>query len=355
MLEHAGIGTYIRNVVPRTIAKRPAWRFTLLAPRLWRRAPAWARSPNVAVVVCSTSIYSLGEQLELPFRTPPRVNVYWSPHYNIPLFSRAPLVVTVHDVAHLALADIHAGALRQLYATRMFGAVRARARAIMFDSAFTAREFSRLVGEPTESTVIHLGVDASWGRAADEPPAHDRPYLLFVGSVKPHKNLLGLLQAFESLVERIEHDLVIIGAHSGQRTIDTRAMTFAARLGSRVQFFEGVDDARLKRYVGGAFALVLPSLYEGFGLPALEAMAGGCPCIVSSSASLPEVCGDAALYCDPRSPDDIAAQIVRLVRDPQLRERLVRAGRDRAAEFDWDLTADRTTAVLERAMTETAS
>lgn len=348
MLRHAGIGTYIRNVVPRVIASRPAWHFTLLAPR--GASTAFSVFTNATVVPCDSRIYSVAEQLELPMRAPSGADVFWSPHYNVPLGARARLVVTVHDVAHLALPEIHGGALRQLYARRMFAAVRRRARAIMFNSAFTEDEFARLVGATKKSTVIHLGVDESWSMPVDGPPPHARPYLLFVGSVKPHKNLLMLIRAFETLLGLIEHDLVIVGACHGQRTLDTPALALGASLGDRVRFVDGVEDAALKRYVTCATALVLPSLYEGFGLPALEAMAAGCPCIVSTAASLPEVCGDAALYCDPRDVGDIARCIYSMVTDAALRDRLVRAGRARAGQFDWNQTAARSAAVLERVM-----
>ena len=345
-----GIGTYIRNVVPRIIASRPTWRFTLFAPRNNEPVAEWTRPGTATIVRCISPIYSIAEQAELPLRTPRNADLFWSPHYNVPLLSRLPLVVTVHDVAHLALAEMYGRGLRKVYAYRMFSAVRARASEIMFDSAFTEREFARLVGAPASASTIHLGVDGSWSSPVGDPSPHPHPYILFVGSVKPHKNLIGLLRAFESLQTRIAHDLVIVGAYAGQRTHDGPAIELGARLGDRVAFVDGVDDETLKRYVAGATALVLPSFYEGFGLPALEAMAAGCPCVVSSAASLPEVCGDAALYCDPNSPSDIAAQIYRLVGDDGLRIKLIAAGRERAAQFDWDVTAARAAAVLERGM-----
>ena len=126
MLRHAGIGTYIRNVVPRVVERRSDWHFTLLVPRNAEQFHRWSALANVTVVPCDSHIYSLAEQFELPARTPRRASLFWAPHYNIPLLSRVPLVVTIHDVAHLALADMYGGALRQIYARRMFAAVRTR-------------------------------------------------------------------------------------------------------------------------------------------------------------------------------------------------------------------------------------
>lgn len=348
MLRHAGIGTYIRNVVPRVIAARPGWRFTLLtAPAA---LPDWAPSERVRFTSCSSAIYTIAEQVELPLRAPRGVDLFWSPHYNIPVFSRAPLVVTVHDVCHLAMTDLYGGAARLAYARYMFGTVRRRAREILFDSDFTRSEFVRHVGEPRRSTTALLGVDAWWG-AIPTSPRPPRPYVLFVGSGKPHKNLVALIRAFELLLDRVpEHDLVLVGSFEHQRTVDTDALTLARSLGRRVRLVGDADDAAVRTYVANAAALVLPSLYEGFGLPAVEAMAAGCPCLVSNAASLPEVCGDAALYCDPRDPADMAKQLERLLTDDVLRARLVRAGRARAGSFDWNVTAQRTAQVLDRAL-----
>lgn len=348
MLRHAGIGTYIRHVVPRIVAARPDWRFTLLGPR--GTVLDWGVESllNAMVVPCWSKIYTLSEQLELPLRAS-RADLFWSPHYNIPMLSRASLVVTVHDVAHLAMPEIYAGGLKLQYARHVFNAVRRRAREVIFDSEFSHTEFLRYVGEPRHATTIHLGVGSEWSEPIPGPSPHPRPYILFVGSAKPHKNLGTLLEAFDRLRDTIAHDLIIIGGQE-QRTVDTMALGVATRLGGRVVTISDADDVTLRRFVAHAAALVLPSLYEGFGLPPLEAMAAGCPTIVSTAASLIEVCGNASLYCDPMDSDDMARQIVRLLGDADLRARLIKAGRTRAVQFDWDVCAARTAAVIERAL-----
>ena len=351
MARHAGIGTYIRHVVPRVVAARPDWRFTLLGPREPVRDWGTDLASNAKVVRCRSNIYTLIEQLELPLRTPRAVNLFWSPHYNIPVFSRTPLVVTVHDVCHLAMPETYGGGLKLRYAQRMFDAVRRRARAVMFDSDFSHNEFERYVGAPRRATTIHLGVGSDWFEPVAGTAPHLRPYIVFVGSTKPHKNLLTLLQAFERIRDAIPHDLVIVGGQD-HRTVDTAALSVAARLGDRVRTVSDADDEMLKRFVAHATGLVLPSLYEGFGLPPLEAMAAGCPTLVSTAPALIEVCGGASLYCDPRDSDDMSRQISRLVGDARLRARLIRAGRARAAQFDWDVCAERTVAVIERALAE---
>lgn len=346
-MDGAGIGTYLHNILPRIVAARASWQFTVITTRPSTRTAALARYENVEFAPCRSTIYSLSEQAELPTRAPRRASLFWSPHYNIPILSRAPIAVTVHDVAHLALPEFFPGVAKRFYAKRMFAAVRDRARAVMFDSDFTAREFERLVGRPRLGCTIPLGVDESWFNTSTQPAAAKRPYLLFIGSVKPHKNLPALMAAFERVAGSIPHDLVVIGATRGQRTIDHSALASGARLGHRVKFLDRVDDAVLRGYVQRATGLVFPSLYEGFGLPPLEAMAAGCPPVVSNAGSLPEVCGDAALYCDPLDVDDIARQLMRIVSDESLRCSLIQRGRLRAAEFTWAQAAERTLGVLE--------
>lgn len=362
MARHAGVGTYIRQLLPRVVSRLPDAAFTVVArPRedlaAWMPAePGWAE--RVRVVRASSDIYSLRQHWELGALTRrERPDLWWVPHYDVPRFLGAPFVATVHDVAHLALGEMYGGPLRTSYARLMFGRVRRHARRIIFVSRFTQTEFVRLVGEPSsEHAVIHSGVDDVWSAPAAEPESPlDRPYLLFLGSVKPHKNLSSLLAAFEQISAEIPHHLVIVGANAGLRTGDALAARIPPSLVGRVRITGSVDESLLHRYMAHATALVLPSLYEGFGLPPLEAMAAGCACIVSAAASLPEVCGPAAVYCDPHDPADIARQIRRVIADSGLHERLVAAGREHARRFRWQTAAEKTAAVLASALDPASS
>jgi glycosyltransferase involved in cell wall biosynthesis len=349
MLRHAGIGTYIRSVVPRVMAVRPAWHFTLLAAQ--GVSHDWQASGRATVTPCASDIYTIREQVELPVRTPRRADLFWSPHYNVPVLSRLPLVVTVHDFCHLAMSNLYGGPARTAYAKFMFDTVCKHAAEILFDSDFTRAEFARYVGEPRRGTTALLGVDPVWRSVRHRRRPHDRSYVLFVGSAKPHKNLGALLQAFALCRDQLpDHDVILLGSFERQRTLDSRALALAASLGKRVRIVAGASDDVVQSYVANASALVLPSLYEGFGLPAVEAMATGCPCLVSNAAALPEVCAGGALYCDPTNPTDIAGQLVRLLTDDDLRATLVRAGHLRAAALDWNETAAQTASVLDRAL-----
>lgn len=352
MLEHSGIGTYLRHLLPRVAAAVPAEVDVQVLGGAALEALPWPPGREVTLTRSDAPIYSVREQVEGAVRalSAPRGEVYWSPHYNVPLLRRGRMLVTVHDLAHLALPSLVPARYRRAYARLLFRRVRG-ATARLFDSRFTADEYRRLVGpQGPLDEVVYPGVGEEWFSVERGEPPHPRPYLLYVGNVKPHKNVRGLLEAFGLLAEAVEHDLVIVGKREGFIHGDPEVVRRAEGLGGRVHFTGWVEDEVLRRWVANAAALVLPSQYEGFGLPPLEAMACGCPVVVSRVASLPEVCGEAAVYCDPRSPAEIAGAVRRLLREPGLREEMVGRGRERAREFGWERTARETVAVLARVM-----
>lgn len=344
----SGIGTYVRQLVPRLVALRPDLRWTLLGRSVELAGEPVLREEQVAFQHCDVPIYSVREQISLPFCAPPGQRVFWSPHYNIPLLGTGKLLVTVHDLAHLALQQYRGAPHRRLYAEMMFRAAARKAEAILCDSLFTADELVRRAdADPRRISVVSLGVDRAWFHVQPDTMPHARPYLLFVGNVKPHKNLAGLIRAFALLLNRVPHDLVIVGQQNGLLTGDASAPELAAALGGRVCFTGYVGDALLRQYYAHAAALVLPSFYEGFGLPALEAMACGTPVAVSRVASLPEVCGTAALYFDPYDSREMAAVILSLLTDSGLSTEMRERGRERAREFTWKRCAQQTAAVLD--------
>lgn len=348
----SGIGTYLAELLPRLIAARPELSFALLGPSSVLHDLPGTEAANVRIINLDVPIYSLQEQLALPWSIPAGTDLLWSPHYNIPLAWRGRLAVTVHDLAHLAVPEFVDGVHRRAYARFMFRQVARRASAIITVSDFTATEFDRLVGsQRVKPEVVHSGVDGGWFEIPPSASPHARPYLLYVGNVKPHKNLGRLLEAFRQVDSRIQCDLLILGKNEGFLSRDGTVRAAAERLAPRVQLLGALPREQLTRYVSHALALVLPSLYEGFGLPPLEAMACGCPAIVSNVASLPEVCGDAAVYFNPLEPASIAEAILRVVEEPGLRETLQSRGLERARRFTWESSAGKTLTILERALT----
>lgn len=343
MLDASGIGTYIRHLLPLILTARPQDRFVLLGDPDRIAMHEWSRADTVQIIPCRARIYSVSEQWQLLTRTPRHVDLFWTPHYNVPVVRPRKLLVTIHDLFHLAMPALVPGVHRRLYARMMFEMVRRRASLILTDSHFTASEFRRLLGSNGPPLrPVHLGINESWFHATPTRRPHTEPFLLYVGNVKPHKNLITLLRAFRSIQPVIPHHLIIIGKREGFITGDPAAVELATSMSARVHFAGEVEISLLEQYMACADALVHPSLYEGFGLPPLEAMASGCPVIVSHAASLPEVCGDAALYCDPYSVQDVAEKILRLLQDRDLQETARQRGRARAAMFTWSRCADQT-------------
>jgi glycosyltransferase involved in cell wall biosynthesis len=352
MIASSGIGTYLRNTLSRIIQARPSWHFTLLGDR---EQLTDLGSPETLVDIkdAGAPVYSLREQLDFARFGLRRADLFWSPHYNIPLTRTSRLVVTVHDVMHLTLPEYRDHWMRRQYATTMYSAVRRRAAAVICVSDFTRRELERVVGAGAATHVVHNGVAPSWFDVSRSGGmnAPERPYIVFVGLAKPHKNLVGLLRAFAMIHDRVSHDLVIVGSRrEALRTRDRRIDETSAALNGRVRFAEHLDLCSLQQLVAGADALVQPSFYEGFGLPPLEAMAAGTACLVSRIDPLVEVCADAVAYCDPRDPADIARRLLEVLENQETRQELGRRGRERARSFSWDRSATETLAVFDQAL-----
>jgi glycosyltransferase involved in cell wall biosynthesis len=343
MIRMSGIGTYIEELLPRVIE---AWRgaqFTILGdPQLLPRIiPPSAR---VDFRRFDAGMYSAREQVDFMRVIPRETDLLWVPHFNVPLLYKRAMAVTVHDVFHLASADVPR--LNRLYASLLFRSVIRNAAVVLCDSAFTAAELRRLVGEPRHLKVVPLGVGGQWAKLPPRLPSTQAPYLLVVGNVKPHKNLKRLVAAFARAAEAIPHRLVIVGRREGLRTLDTEVEALAEGLGARVEFTGFVSRAVLEQYVANCAALVQPSVYEGFGLPPLEAMAAGRPVAVSSAASLPEVCGPEAEYFDPFDVDSIADALRRVVQPAAQAADAVARRMEWARRFDWDACAAATSTEL---------
>jgi glycosyltransferase involved in cell wall biosynthesis len=355
----AGIGTYIRQLIPRVLQRLPGTNCTVwLAPTSedWFADVQEKTGGRVSGEVLIARPFSMREQPVLR-RTLRSDHLLWATSLSHPLFWRGPLVATVHDVAQLALpADLAGGKSAQLGAWVHLQSLRLCARELIFVSEFSRREFEHHVGATSQTTTVTpLGVDAVWTEQIGERP-QATPYFVSVGSVRPHKNFGFLVRAFAAVADQLPHELVIIGDLRGGRTVDGSIAQQIAQLGTRVRLLGRVPDEELQRWVAHADAMVFPSLYEGFGLPPLEALAAGCPVLCSTAGALQEVCGDAAVYFDPRKPASLQERLLQQAAcSPALRAECVARGRMRAREFDWERTADLTAIVLERALKELQS
>ena len=344
----SGIGTYIKEVVPGVIRSLPEYEFALLGNPKEIASLKLPNDAKIQIIPASSKMYSLKEQWEIPGLIPKNSKLYFSPHYPTPIGYRGKLVATVHDLFHLAMPDLVGGLHKKLYAKWMLNRLTHKADAIITVSEFSKAEFVKYIGPDVEKVhAIPLGVNESWFIPSDLPNLHPRPYLLFIGNVKPNKNLSNLVLAYQKVLLNIPHDLVIVGKKDGFQSSDQAVYEIAKAYPDRIHFTGFVPDALLKSYMDHASAFIFPSIYEGFGLPPLEAMASGIPTIVSQTASLPEVCGDATLYCDPFSIHDIAQKIEQLICDPLLQNELRIKGLSRAKLFTWAKTIEKTAKLLD--------
>jgi glycosyltransferase involved in cell wall biosynthesis len=259
--------------------------------------------------------------------------------------------VTVHDVFHIAMERYVPGFHRRWYARMMFDQLARKAVKVIAVSQFTRSELAIWTKvDPRKVRAVHNGVDPSWFDVPRTASPHPRPYLLFVGNIKPHKNLGWLLEAFESLKDRIPHDLVLVGKKEGFIVGDKTILEKSRELKGRVHFTGEIDGERLRQYYAFTDLLVFPSLYEGFGLPPLEAMACGRPVAASFIPSLVEICGKAVQFFDPNRPEDIAQKILEVLGNEGLRQDLVKKGLERARLFTWEKCAEGTREVIEDAL-----
>lgn len=276
-----------------------------------------------------------------------RCDILFMPIQQLPIVRpRMKTVVVVHDLAFHYYPEYFTykdWALLHLFTAQ----VAREADEIIAVSAATARDVEKFYGRSEHVSVVHHGVDFDrfhprGGITASRPLA--QPYVLFVGQIQPRKNIIRLVEAFEQLAEReAELHLVIVGSH-GWLQQPLVARIEGSRYRARIKVMSAVSDADLPTWYAHAEVFVLPSMYEGFGMPVLEAMAAGCPVVTSTVSSLPEVAGEAAVLVDPTDTEAIAAGIL-VARNK--RDELRARGKERAAEFSWEETARKTGRVLQ--------
>jgi glycosyltransferase involved in cell wall biosynthesis len=272
------------------------------------------------------------------------VDVLHAPSYVAPLKAEVPVVLTLHDVIALKYPHLCSRANARHYRHVLPLAAR-KASLIVASSCATRDDIVSILGLPPEKVrVIYPGVDAVFHPVADEGVLAaacrawhlPRRFILFVGNIEPKKGLDTLMVAFDNLVrrEKLPHGLVVVGApQRGMRRL--RALVSRLGLGERVLFTGHMPQGDLPALYSLADLFVFPSLYEGFGLPPLEAMACGTPVVCSNAGSLPEVVADAAVTVPPGDAEALRQAIAHGVADDTLRERLVSKGRERVARFTW--------------------
>lgn len=312
-----GIGTFLKAAL---ISIREAGRCKLSLICL-KKDKEQLEPLSCRLIEMDTPVYTVSEQLQYRKTIPP-CDLFWSPHFNVPLFPiRAKKrLVTVHDVYHLAHFS-SLSSLQKVYAQVMYNAAFRLSDQVTTVSEFSKQEILRYAAfKPKNIRVVSPGLAHFISQAKSGVL---RNHILCVGNRKPHKNLVRLMQAYDLLCPSVP--LIIVGDFDKEVF---KKMEKSPFLKQNVHFTGHVSDERLKELYAAAKMLVFPSTYEGFGYPPLEAMAYGCPVVAARAASVPEVCQDAVEYVDPFSIESIAAGMERILKDPLRQEELSRKGRE---------------------------
>ena len=349
MHKASGIGTYIKSILPFLVEK---FEVILLGSRAEIQDYAWSKS--VKILECKSKIYSIKEQLELPLKIP-KCDIFWSPHYNIPILPiRAKFrVVTIHDAFHLAFYDT-LNFMQKIYAKTILNQALSRSDIVLSVSNFSRSEILKYTKTDKNIFIAPNAIDERrfnyyYDSNTLETVARDyslpKNFVLFVGNVKPHKNLKNLLFA----LEKMDLNLVIVGKKDGFITGDSVISEIIRRknLSDRIFFTGYVKDADIAAIYNLAKLFVFPSLYEGFGIPPLEAQACGCPVACSDAASLPEACGDSVMYFDPHSVKDMRDKIQMVLDDENLQNELRAKGFENVKRFSWERSAKQIIEIME--------
>ncbi len=358
-LHDFGIGTYIRNLL-RELARLDRQTEFVVLCRPDDREALVPLGDNFRAVSDSSPNYSVTEQVTIPLALRrERVTLFHAPHYVLPPLVGCRSVVTIHDCIHLMFPQYLPNRMALVYARTSIGLAARRATRVMTVSESSKRDILRFVDVPPDKIdVIYNAYDERFGvepreedvvRVRERYQLHDE-FVLYAGNVKPHKNLERLIEAFNLVRQSgLDHlKLVLIGDEISKYAALRRAV-HRHQLHKYVRFLGYMPEETLAVMYRLASVFVFPSLYEGFGLPPLEAMASGTPVVTSNLSSLPEVAGDAAVLVDPYDPQAIANGIHLVLTDESLRRDLRRKGLARAGQFSWAQSVRRVRQIYDEA------
>ncbi|MCC6178048.1 MAG: glycosyltransferase family 4 protein [Chloroflexi bacterium] len=356
--QSAGIGRFVRQLVGAMVALDPTDSFLLIhaAPNPGRIAE-YPEGKNVhrrALRLSERWLNRVWHRLKVPLPVDwlsGPVDIFHSPDFVLPPVRRARTILTVHDLAFLLYPECADSHLRA-YLERTVPRSVSRADFVVADSENTRNDVIVLLGVPPDRVaVVPGGVDPSF-RPVEDPARRaalrtqigldaETPYILFVGVIEPRKNLIGLIEAFDILKSRraLPHKLVVVG-RKGWLWEGTMQRADRSPYRDDIIFPGFIPDGELATLYSAAEMFAFPSHYEGFGLPALEAMACGTPVVASRASSLPEVVGDAGIQVDPNDREGLASALELLALNPDIRADFRRRGLERAATFTWQAAAE---------------
>lgn len=287
-----------------------------------------------------------------------KINLFFSPAHYAPRFSPVPTVVTIHDLSFFYYPQEFLK--KDFYQLKNWTRYSLeKANKVIAVSKTTKKDLINFYHLPEEKIVViyngyekELKIQSSNLKNKIKNFKMNKPYILFVGTIQPRKNILTLIKAFSLLLnEKPQFSLVLVGKKGWlyQKMFAEIESNYSLLLkNQKIVFLDYVDDQLLTLLYQNAFAFVLPSFYEGFGIPLLEAMSFNCPVISSFSSSLPEIGADACLYFDPHSPFDLKEKMLELVNNPELKKELIKKGKERIKFFSWEKCGQETLQLLTR-------
>ncbi len=287
------------------------------------------------------SWYFLTHQVDL--------DVFFSPTHYLPIYCSYPCVISVMDLSFLHFPDFFQP--KDLWQLRLWTKYSLkRAKRVLTISNASKNDIIKYYGvEDSKITVTYPGIKMLNGKNMSkvlEKYQIKKPYLLFVGTIQPRKNIVRLIEAFSQIVNNRNLQLTIVGRPGWMyEEIYKAPQKYGVK--DKVKFLDNVSEEDLPYFYQNALCFILPSLYEGFGLPILEAMQNGCPVITSNISSMPEAGGEAALYVDPQKVEDIKKKIEMVITNEKLRSEMVKKGYEQIKKFSWEKTARETLKVLE--------
>lgn len=298
------------------------------------------------------TLFALGKKIS---QREDKIDIFFSPTHYLPLRVSTPSVISILDVSYLYFPELFKK--KDLYQLKIWGKYSIKkAVKITTISNSSKNDIIKAYGvNESKVAVIYPGIkQILYTKFMDKKELSkkfniEKEYILFVGTLQPRKNIEKLIEAFSKIKQDLQ--LIIVGKKGWQyENILTAPSRF--KVSEKVRFLENVTDEDLPSLYKNAACFALPSLYEGFGLPVLEAMQYGCPVITSNVSSLPEAGGDAALYVNPEDVDDIADKINQILKDNKLREDLIKKGHEQVKKFSWEKTAKQTLETLEELVNE---
>lgn len=355
-----GIGTYLCSLLRGMEDRRDVELSVVARPGHEGRVNQLA--PSAKVLTAAAKGYSLAEHIQMPATLwRERVDVVHIPHYVVPALSPRPIVTTVHDVIQLFYPPKVRAGLAQFYLRVVLRSALRRSRIVITVSRTSRRDLISLFkADPGRLMVIPNGADpglAARPKATEVEELKEfyglhAPLVLVVANDKPHKNLDVVLRAYHLAVlrHRIPGQLVFVGGVEPSSRLAARAVRLG--LTDRVRFLGRVPQSHLKALYHVAAVLLHISLYEGFGLPILEAMGAGLPVVTSNVGAMRELGEDAARLVNPLDVDEVSGAMEQVLVDDPLRRRMVEAGRRRAERLTWERTVDKTVEAYRRALGE---